>query len=165
MPYGCSSTQMVCVEIVWERLVWHMVRVTICTLNSLKILALCCSVGYNSETFVVIQHYNAVCHLYIHEAPWSEGQGTSQFGVQTGPNQLSPQDQGILYPSLQCGPPLFHFITCMTHYILLFLIKYRKASRQKRKEKKRWRNPGFPVSLDLSVGQAALKQGQVSRGF
>lgn len=39
-------------------------------------------------SLVIIQHYNAVCHLYIHEAPWCEGQGTSQSGVQTGPDQL-----------------------------------------------------------------------------
>lgn len=45
---------------------------------------------------------------------------------------------------------------------LVFLIKCRKASRQKRKEKRRSRNPDFPASSDLSVDPAALKQHQVS---
>lgn len=43
-----------------------------------------------------------------------------------------------------------------------FLIKCRKASRQKRKEKRRSRKPDFPASSDLSVDPAALKQHQVS---
>lgn len=50
-----------------------------------------------SVCVVFTQHYYTVCHVYIHEAPWGEGQGTTHAGAQTGPNQLPTQDQGTVH--------------------------------------------------------------------
>lgn len=98
MPYGRSTAQMVCVDVVWGTTV-----VTYGTNHnmdtcSLQILALSCFVNYNSESIQThwlscfFKHYNAVCYIYVHEAPWCEGQGTSQPGVQTASDQLSSHD-------------------------------------------------------------------------
>lgn len=102
------------------------------------------------------QHYNAVCHLYIHEAPWCEGEGTPQSGVQTGQDQLPSQDQGIEHHSSHLGPFFFSSFIITPLDTDLFLINHRKASRRRRKERrKRRRNPDSQASSALSVGQAA----------
>lgn len=58
--------------------------------------------------------------------------------------------------------PLALLSLTSTCCLLCFFVTYRRASGQKRKVKRRWRNPDFLVSLDLSADPAALNQHRVT---
>lgn len=148
-----------------EGLVGHMVQVTMWTL---RILAACCFVRCNSNGATKLKRcsflfpfsttmqyviYTYMKHLGV-RVKEPRSLESKRVRINFLPKIKVPNMTfgGFSLLSLSRSPFILHLT------LPLLLIHYRKASGQKRKEKRRWRKPDFPVSLDLSVGPAALKQ-------